>query len=131
MRDRDCIQDQMVIAMENYQKIIDKVVSLTPVGRTIIRTQNYDNPLVGNWKSLGIFEERNEMFMQWNQNLVAIANQNNLPIADVYLDFNGPLGDQDVAEKGYLAFDQFHNNEAGAERIAELLRALGYAPYQP
>jgi lysophospholipase L1-like esterase len=131
MRDTPCIEAQLLIAMKNYQNIIDKVLSLTPAGETIIRIQTYDNPLVGNWKSLGIFEERNVMFVKWNQSIRDIADRNQILYADVYLDFNGLNGDEDAAEKGYIALDQFHNNEAGALRIAELLRDLGYAPLSP
>jgi len=131
MRDTPCIEAQLPVAMANYQKIIDRVVALTSPGTTIIRTQTYDNPLVGNWKELNIFEERVVMFDLWNQSIRLVADRNNLPYADVYLDFNGPNGDQDPNEKGYIANDYFHNTEEGAYRIAELLRDLGYAPYVP
>jgi hypothetical protein len=52
-------------------------------------------------------------------------------VARVYQDLNGPNGDQDPGDKGYLAADGFHNNDAGARRIAELLRQLGYEPLAP
>jgi lysophospholipase L1-like esterase len=131
MRDLACVEAQLPVAMENYQKVIDKVLELTISGQTIIRTQTYDNPLVGHWLSLGIFDERVVVYDQWNQAIRNVADRNNIPIADVYLDFNGPNGDEEAGEKGYIAFDKFHNNEAGALRIAELLRSLGYAPLVP
>ena len=65
------------------------------------------------------------------QQIIDIAAQNNIPVADVYTDFNGPNGDQDMGEKGYLFSDGSHANNAGALRMAELLRELGYEPMAP
>jgi lysophospholipase L1-like esterase len=62
---------------------------------------------------------------------VEIATQYGIPVARVYRDFNGPNGDQDPGDKGYIAADGFHNNDAGARRMAELLRELGYEPLAP
>ena len=75
----------------------------------------------------GVFEERT-MVDRWNQEIMAVTSRYGIAVADVYHDFNGPNGDEDPGDKGYVHTDQFHNNDAGALRMAELLRALGYEP---
>ena len=52
------------------------------------------------------------------------------PYARVYLAFNGPNGDIDPGDLGLLAFDGLHPNRSGHRLIADLLRGLGYSPFQ-
>jgi lysophospholipase L1-like esterase len=68
------------------------------------------------------------MLDRWSQQIVEIATRYDIPVARVYRDFNGPNGDENPADKGYIAADGMHNNGAGALRIAEILRELGYEP---
>ena len=128
--DRECAEETLVTAMANYTAIIEEILSLTSTRDTIIRTQTYDNPFVNRWKEQGVFEER-KMIDRWNQRIVEIATQYGIPVARVYQDFNGPNGDQDPGDKGYVSTDGLHNNDAGVRRIAELLRELGYEPLAP
>ena len=129
--DRECAEGKLVTAMANYTAIIEEILALTSTEDTIIRTQTYDIPFVNDWKEQGVFEERKSMMDKWNGRIVEIATQYGIPVARVYQDLNGPNGDQDPGDKGYLAADGFHNNDAGAHRIAELLRQLGYEPLAP
>ena len=109
-------------------EIIEEILTLTSTKDAIIRTQTYDNPFVNRWKERGDFEERRLMIDRWNQQIVEIATQYDIPVARVYRDFNGPNGDQDPGDKGYISTDGMHNNDAGARRIAQLLQELGYEP---
>jgi lysophospholipase L1-like esterase len=129
--DRACAEKQLATSRETYTAIIEEILTLTSTESAIIRTQTYDNPFVNAWKEEGVFEERERMIDRWNQQIVEIATQYQIPVARVYRDFNGPGGDQDAGDKGYIAADGFHNNDAGAQRMAELLRELGYAPLAP
>jgi lysophospholipase L1-like esterase len=129
--DRECAEKKLVAAKANYTAIIEEILTLTNKDETIIRTQTYDNPFVNRWKEQGSFEERKPMFDRWNEQIIEIAAIYDIPVARVYLDFNGPNGDQDPGDKGFVAADGMHNNDAGARRIAELLRELGYEPLAP
>jgi len=129
--DTACIDEKLTIAKVNYIAIIEEILSLTRSGETIIRTQTFDNPFVNKWKEQGIFEERKLTIFRLNQQIIDVANLYNIPVARVDLDFNGPNGDQDPGDKGYIAGDGMHNNDAGVRRMAELLRELGYGPLVP
>ena len=129
--DRECAEEKLATAMANYTAIIEEILTLTSTEDAIIRTQTYDNPFVNKWKERGDFEERRPMMDRWNQQIVEIATQYNIPVARVYRDFNGPNGDQDPGDKGYISTDGMHNNDAGARRIAQLLQELGYEPLAP
>lgn len=125
---RECAEEHLATAMANYGAILEEILTLRSTGDTIIRAQTYDNPFVNRWKEQGVFEERSSMFDRWNQRIVEIATEYDIPVARVDQDLNGPDGDQDPGDKGYIATDGLHNNDAGARRIAELLRELGYEP---
>ena len=116
---------------ENLTAIIEEILTLASLDDTIIRLQTYDNPYVNLWKEQGIFDDLKPSLDQWNQQIIDIGAQYGIPVANVYHEFNGPDGDQDTGEKGYLAEDGMHNNDEGARRIAEILRRLGYAPLAP
>jgi lysophospholipase L1-like esterase len=125
--DTECAETMLTEAGANYTAILEEIVALADIEDTIIRAQTYDNPYVNRWKAQGVFEER-PMVARLNQQIVEIASQYGIPVADVYHDFNGPDGDEDPGDKGYVHTDEFHNNDAGILRMAELLRGLGYAP---
>jgi len=129
--DRECAEEKLTTAMANYTAIIEEILTLTSTEDAIIRTQTYDNPFVNEWKEQGVFEERKSMMDRWNGQIVEIATQYGIPVARVYRDFNGPNGDQDPGDKGYISTDGFHNNDAGARRMAQLLQELGYEPLAP
>jgi lysophospholipase L1-like esterase len=126
--DRECAEEKLVTAMANYTAIIEEILTLTSTEDAIIRAQTYDNPYVNRWKERGDFEERKSMMDRWNQQIVEIATRHGIPVARVYRDFNGPNGDEDPGDKGYISDDGMHNNDAGALRMAEILRELGYEP---
>jgi lysophospholipase L1-like esterase len=66
-----------------------------------------------------------------NVYILNTATAQNIGCARVYLAFNGPLGTDDPWDKGLLAFDRFHPNDAGHALIAHLLRELGYQSTAP
>jgi lysophospholipase L1-like esterase len=129
--DKDCVDEKLTTAKANYTAIIEEILALTSPEETIIRTQTFDNPFVNKWKEQGDFEERKPTIDRLNRQIIDIATLYNIPVARVYLDFNGPNGDQDPGEKGYISGDGMHNSDAGVRRMAELLRGLGYAPLAP
>jgi hypothetical protein len=129
--DKDCVGEKLTTARANYTAIIEEILVLTSPEETIIRTQTFDNPFVNKWKEQGDFEERKPTIDRLNRQIIDVASLHNIPVARVYLDFNGPNGDQDPGEKGYISGDGMHNSDAGVRRMAELLRELGYEPLVP
>ncbi len=127
----ECAENNLVTAGENFTAIIEEILTLTSTESTIIRSQTYDNPLVNMWKEQGLFNGLKPLFDRMNQQIIDIATQYGIPVADVYHDLNGPNGNQDPGEKGYISSDGSHNNDAGSHRIAELIRELGYEPLAP
>jgi hypothetical protein len=89
----------------------------------------YD-PFVNYHKKLGIFEDVTPYVKAFNEYVVQVASEHNIPVARVYLAFNGPNGDEDAADKGYMS-DLWHTNSVGAALIADLYRELGYEPLGP
>jgi lysophospholipase L1-like esterase len=128
---KECLEKKLVTSMENYKAILERIIELTSPGNTIIRTQSLYNPFMSQGVPQGDVEDLMYMFEKWNNNLIMIAGQYNVPIADVYRDFNGPDGSEDPIEKGYIASDNLHINDNGARRIAELLCELGFKPLAP
>jgi len=129
--DRECAEAKLIATKENYIAIIAKVFELVNGNEVIIRLQTYDNPFVKVWQESGVFEDRVTLFDRWNEQIIEIATQHKIPVADVYHDFNGLQGDEDPIEKGYISDDGMHNSDAGIRRMAELLRDLGYASLSP
>ncbi len=65
----------------------------------------------------------------WNEMVGAEAAAKGFLCADIYHAFNGPDG---LTPSGdLLAKDYTHPSNLGAERIAEVLADLGYAPLWP
>jgi lysophospholipase L1-like esterase len=61
-----------------------------------------------------------------NDHIMQAAAENGISVAVVHLAFNGPEGDKNPEEEGYLSADGLHTNAAGAALIADLHRELGY-----
>ncbi len=64
----------------------------------------------------------------FNDCIVRAGRRYGIPTARVFRAFDGPSGDEDPAERGYLAADGRHPSEKGKVLIAEELRKLGYRP---
>ena len=61
-----------------------------------------------------------------------VAEDEGIPIVDVFTLFNGPEGNQDPYELGYFFdSDLLHVNFEGAKAIAELYQSIGYEYWLP
>ena len=119
---RDCIREKLESFRVNYDSIIAELFTLCN-SKTIIRTMtNYYGSLEG-W---GVDDDLRPFFEPLNDHIIQAASENNIPVALVHLAFNGPDGDEDPADKGYLASDGVHASELGAAVIADLHQELGY-----
>ena len=119
---RDCIRDALESFRVNYDAIIAELFTLCS-SKTIIRTMtNY----YGNLRYWSFKEDLRPFIEPLNDHTVQAASENNIPVALAHLAFNGPDGDEDPADKGYLASDGVHASELGAAVIADLHQELGY-----
>jgi lysophospholipase L1-like esterase len=119
---RDCIRDAIKSFRVNYDAIIAELFTLCS-SKTIIRTMTI---YYGSLETWGVDDDLRPFFEPLNDQIVQAASENNIPVAMVHLAFNGPDGDEDPADKGYLASDGVHASELGAAVIADLHRELGY-----
>jgi lysophospholipase L1-like esterase len=134
---QDCLRTTVASFEANWSAIIDQVLGLRSTSNTIIRTMDIYNPFVNRDKAADTWPDDGglndfQVFKPYidavNAYIATTATGHNIPSAGVYLAFNGPNGDQDPGDKGYISFDGLHPDNAGHRVIASLLRSLGYAP---
>jgi lysophospholipase L1-like esterase len=128
---QDCLREMLTSFEANFDAIITEILALRSTTDTIIRTMDYFIPVVGKWKELGIYEDVTPYSEAFNKYIVQTASEHNIPVARVYLAFNGPNGDEDPVEKGYILPYDVHLSEAGHRLVADLHRELGYGPLGP
>ena len=128
----DCCRETLTSFSANYDAIIAEILSLRSTTDAIIRTANLYFPFVNEHKELGIYEDfKKHCHEAFSEHIVQAASEHNIPVARVYLAFNGPNGDEDPTDKGYIQSDGEHPSEAGHRLIADLHRELGYEPLGP
>lgn len=125
---QDCLRATVATFKTNWDAIIVEILSFRSTSNTIIRTMDIYNPYVNEDKADGSFEVFKPYLDDVNNHIATTATDNSIPYAPVYLAFNGPNGDEDPNDKGYIAIDGLHPNDTGHAVIAQLLRDLGYAP---
>ena len=120
-----------VDAFANYlDDIIAEILILRGSDDTIIRLLDFYQYRITVLKEMGLLEEKKACLKAYNERINQVSNKYQIPTASVYLSFNGPNGDEDPADKGYLV-DINHFSHEGDVNIATLLRQLGYAPLAP
>jgi len=135
---QDCLRAGIATFSANFNAILAEVRSLRGSRNTIIRTMDVYNPFVNEDRAQDTwpndqgndFQVLKPYIAAVNNQIAATATARNIPYAKVYLAFNGPNGDIDPGDRGLIAFDGLHPNESGHRLIAELLRGLGYSPFQ-
>jgi lysophospholipase L1-like esterase len=137
---QNCLRDAAASFKANWNAIIVEILSLRSTGNTVIRTMDIYNPFVkaqkasDSWAAdggLNDFQVIKPYLDDANKHIATTAAANNIPCAKVYQAFNGPGGDEDAGDKGYISVydpSRVHPNELGHQVIANLFRGLGYAP---
>jgi lysophospholipase L1-like esterase len=128
-----CLARTLAEFKMNWDLIVDLILGLRLPSNTIIRTMDLYNPFVKEDLAVDTDGDGRSDFQTLKQyhdwvNEHIHANSGGIPWAAVAEAFNGPNGDQDPRDKGYIAFDGVHPNDTGHKVIADRLRALGYAP---
>jgi len=135
---QDCLRTGVAVFRGNFNAILAEVRSLRGARNTIIRTMDVYNPFVNEDRAQNTWpnDQGNDfqVFKPYldaiNSQIAATATARNIPYARVYLAFNGSNGDIDPSDRGLLAFDGLHPNGRGHRLIANLLRGLGYSPFE-
>jgi lysophospholipase L1-like esterase len=135
---QDCLRSGLAVFRANFNAILAEVRSLRGSRNTIIRTMDIYNPFVNEDRAQDTwpndqgndFQVLKPYLDAINGQIASTATARNIPFARVYLAFNGPNGDIDPSDLGLLSFDGLHPNGRGHRRIADLLRGLGYSPFQ-
>jgi lysophospholipase L1-like esterase len=135
---QDCLRATVATFKANWNAILDQVLSLRSTRNTVIRTMDIYNPYVNEDRARDSwpndqgndFQVAKVYLDQINNHIRMTSAARNIPCARVYLTFNGPNGDIDASDRGFIAFDGLHPNGLGHSRIAELLGNLGYSPLQ-
>lgn len=118
----DCVRDALESFRVNYDAIIAELFTLCS-SKMIIRTMTYQPGSLGEF---GFDGDLRPFYGPLNDHIIQASSENNIPVALVHLAFNGPDGDEDPADKGYLASDGLHTSKVGAAVIADLHQELGY-----
>ncbi len=124
--DRLQLEQTVEVFRETYNSMLSEVVSIAPSTDTIIRIMDFYFPYVGRYKEKGIYSSTKQYWMKFNECIIQAGRRHGIPVANVFEAFNGPLGDDDPADKGYLSVDKKHSSVSGLELIAEEFRKLGY-----
>jgi lysophospholipase L1-like esterase len=135
---QDCLRAAVATFRANWNAILDQVLSLRSTRNTVIRTQDIYNPYVNEDRARDTwpndqgndFQVAKVYLDQINNHIRMTSAARNIPCARVYLAFNGPNGDIDAGDRGFIAFDGLHPNGRGHQLIADLLGDLGYSPLQ-
>src|SRR3990170_1961311 len=112
-----------------YAQVFAAVVALRAGRATAFRTINRYNDVTEPGVTEGEAAGSRLILDAWNEMVCAEAKAKGFLCADIYHAFNGPDG---LTPSGHLlASDHTHPSDLGSERIAEVLAALGYAPFWP
>lgn len=139
---QDCLRTAVSNFSTNWDGIVNEILSRRPIATTIVRTMDLFDPWVAidqrsntiaDIKETGPAKGNDfavlEYYLDQMNARIALTTANAMiPLAQVHAAFNGSTYTEDPVAKGWIASDGIHPNDAGHEVIAELFRALGYAP---
>ena len=121
---QDCLRDALESFRVNYDAILAELLALCS-SKTIIRTMTCAYISLEEYGD-GFAGDIRPFYGPLNDHIIQASSENNIPVALMHLAFNGPDGDEDPADKGYIAGDGLHASELGAAAIADVHRELGY-----
>jgi lysophospholipase L1-like esterase len=134
-----CFREAVSAFKANWNAIVAEILSLRSSRDTILRTMDIYNPFVNEDKAADTwpgdqgndFQVVKRYLEEVNAHIATTAEASGIRSARVYRAFNGPTGELDPSDLGYIFIDGFHANGRGHRKMAELLGDLGYAPLRP
>ncbi len=136
---QSCLRAAIVTFKSNWNAIVDQIFALRAGGNVLLQTMDIYNPYVNTdraantWPNdggLNDFQAFKPYIDELNNFIRVSCAMRGIPYAKVYRAFNGPNGDIDAGDRGYLSFvDGLHPNTAGHTVIATGFRtALTVTP---
>lgn len=128
-----CLRQAVERLKANWSAIISEVLSLSQGQPKLIRTMDIYNPYVeedserDSWArdgGLNDYAVLKPYVDDANRYIAHVTTGNGLAYAPVYRTFNGPSGNEDPDDKGYISFDDFHPDGDGHRVIGQLLSAI-------
>lgn len=119
---QNCLRNLENGFRDNFTSIIATTKSLNP--NAVILVSDIYNAYIAQDMVDGNQAVFQPFFNTINNYIHSIAGANNIPVANVYLAFNGASGLEDPIAKGYLISDNTHPNDQGNQVIANQFRNL-------
>jgi hypothetical protein len=128
VENQDGMSEACALYQQDAEGIFNELLSLRKPSEAILCVMDCYLPpfLFDEWKRHGMYQELKSWWEKFNDHVVRLASEREIPVARVRLAFNGPSGDVSPVE--YIGEDGWHVNERGAALIAKLHCDLGYAP---
>lgn len=132
--DDGCFDITMEEYAETTRAMITEIKSLVGDSGAMIRLQNMFVPTRW-WQTHSSLADRTqpclECYAAYWEAQAKVAEEEGIPIVDVFTLFHGPDHDQDPYDMGYFGSDPIHVNDEGAKAIADLYRKTGYEYWKP
>jgi len=129
--DQQQLEQKLKTFRVTYDALLDEILTLTSTNKALIRVMDTYFPFVAEYKRIGIYDQSKDYIREFNNHIEQSATERGIPVVYIFLLFNGPDGDEDPFEKGWIAADFQHPNETGLELIASEFRKLGYQYNEP
>jgi lysophospholipase L1-like esterase len=111
---------------ERLTQLFDEVVRLRSGRPTLMRSLDLYVPVVADWHKAGVYRPCSRALQGVAAVQREVAAAHDVPLVSMYAAFNGPRGDQDPVQKGYVAPDGIHTTAAGKAVILAAIEATGY-----
>lgn len=132
--DDGCFDMSMEEYAETTRAMITEIKSLVGDSGAMIRLQNMFIPTRW-WQTHWSLADRTqpcfECYAAYWEAQAKVAEEEGIPVVDVFTLFHGPDHDQDPYDMGYFGSDPLHVNDEGAKAIADLYRKTGYEYWKP
>jgi len=123
---QQCLRDSLAEYKNDVEEIFMLLTEAVDPSETLIRAVDAYPPLVKDQLAADTLQMTNPYWQEAQEFFAETAATYGIPTAQVFAEFNGPDGTDDPQDRGLIATDKVHPNEAGALLIADLIHDLGY-----
>jgi lysophospholipase L1-like esterase len=120
-----CFRDTITEYEVMVDEILAELMTIVDPSETLVRITDFYVFTPGDIDAT-VIERIGPLWHQAQEHVAAAAARYGLPVAQVYDDFMGSTGTEQPETKGLVSDDGIHPTAAGAERMADLVRELGY-----
>jgi lysophospholipase L1-like esterase len=123
---QQCLRDMIDEYRDHVDQIFEELTALADPSETVIRAQDF-YLVMTNVLTDERFAVLYPYWREGQQYVHQVAGEYGIPVAQVWDDFMGSDGAMvDLVEMGLVVPDGIHPTAQGAERMADLIRDLGY-----